>query len=369
MHNENGYFVIFQDPLRKLDTILSSKQVCEQGIFLKLNAYQSILYHHFHEVQDNSIQSYQRLCDELQGQGVPDLQEAIKELVLQPIQDPLHQILNPAYISYLQSVQILEVAEKLPENTLQEARHKLTDLVEGLCVFYNYAQPGSDITSIFLLQFNFILSLQVSQQYFLFPNSKIIQALLQDIQEKQPIDLSVLVTWAFLHNIGKITDPQDDGALSLSRFDEWRVYKIFSSLCAQLHKDEKQTHQLSILIRILIAQQDWVKKSPTSLLNTWFADSDIQSYLGINRFQDILWYNQDAYKDLLWWLNTINVIQTMTNPELDESAKLGYLLSGYEIIQVLRKAGERSEYQLNNLLNLITEQLSPDKKRTVQGGE
>ena len=48
-----------------------------------------------------------------------------------------------------------------------------------------------------------------------------------------------------------------------------------------------------------------VKKSKSiayQILSSILSDSDALNYLGVNRYQDVLWFNKEAFEDLMWWL-------------------------------------------------------------------
>ena len=44
-------------------------------------------------------------------------------------------------------------------------------------------------------------------------------------------------------------------------------------------------------------------------LTSILSDSDALSYLGVNRYQDVLWFNKEALEDLMWWLYIIAAIE------------------------------------------------------------
>ena len=48
---------------------------------------------------------------------------------------------------------------------------------------------------------------------------------------------------------------------------------------------------------------------PTISCTSLLSDSDALNYLGVNRYQDILWFNKEAFEDLMWWLFIIAAVE------------------------------------------------------------
>ena len=58
-------------------------------------------YIDFREVMDDEWGSYRRVNEYLAGRGVPSVQNALQELLLQPVLEPLRAIVNPGYMRFL----------------------------------------------------------------------------------------------------------------------------------------------------------------------------------------------------------------------------------------------------------------------------
>ncbi|MFQ5616124.1 MAG: alpha-amylase family glycosyl hydrolase, partial [Anaerolineales bacterium] len=78
--NEEGRFVIFRDHITGLEYIRSNREIHEKGLYVELGAYQYQVFLDFREVQGSEPGEYAALADYLHGRGVPDLEEARKEL-------------------------------------------------------------------------------------------------------------------------------------------------------------------------------------------------------------------------------------------------------------------------------------------------
>jgi hypothetical protein len=64
-----------------LDYLRSSEEIHRSGLFLELPAYKYHVFMDFRQVQDDEWGSYKQLSAYLNGRGVPDLEEARKEII------------------------------------------------------------------------------------------------------------------------------------------------------------------------------------------------------------------------------------------------------------------------------------------------
>ena len=74
--------------------------------------------------------------------------------------------------------------------------------------------------------------------------------------------------------------------------------------------------------------------------------------VGVNRYQDVLWFNKEAFEELIWWLYvtaSISIITTYSANE-PESSISKQILELYETVEHLLLAETESGYQVEKLL-------------------
>jgi hypothetical protein len=110
-------------------------------------------------------------------------------------------------------------------------------------------------------------------------------------------------------------------------------------------------------VKLLINHQDWVQKlaqtkkklAASVTLENWLKDSDLQRYIGINRYQGVLWFNKEAFEEWLWWIFAATVVQIIASTE-DGEQTANEILTAYAVIESLQKAAVKSQYQLELLI-------------------
>ena len=109
-------------------------------------------------------------------------------------------------------------------------------------------------------------------------------------------------------------------------------------------------------IKILIRHDKWYEIGPPKstrsfrILEGLLADMFVQGYLQVNRYQEILWFNQERYHDLLAWLAHSASINGIDQWGLMAEKTQDLVAGSYQVIRKLRKAEEKSDFQIEKLL-------------------
>ena len=98
---DSALLLAFRDELTGLEYLRYAGQVANQGLTLDLHAYQCHVFLDWRELRPTPAQPWDRLCDQLNGAGVPSLDDALVALELRPSHDALRQLLNPDVVRLL----------------------------------------------------------------------------------------------------------------------------------------------------------------------------------------------------------------------------------------------------------------------------
>ncbi len=95
------------------------------------------------------------------------------------------------------------------------------------------------------------------------------------------------------------------------------------------------------------------KPSLSATLESWLADEEIQRYLKINRYKDVLWFDKGRFESFVWWMAALAVFEAAAGPQANASLLVERLLLVYGMAEKLLKAEEVSEYQVEKLLKAL----------------
>ena len=68
----------------------------------------------------------------------------------------------------------------------------------------------------------------------------------------------------------------------------------------------------------------------------------------------MLWFNKEAFDQLLWSLFVLAVIDVGANPLRQSLEVIEKLLEQYAVVRDLQRAGQEAEYQVEKLLETVT---------------
>jgi glycosidase len=146
----SGAILAWRDSLSGLGYLRRAKDLAERGLTLQLHAYQCHVFMDWHELYATAEKPWDRLCDHLNGRGVPNLEDALVMLELQPVHQALRSLLDQDMVRRL-----ADVAEhrrttdrEAPtttalDRTVNRQRNELFNTVWTRCeAFLRVAQPA-----------------------------------------------------------------------------------------------------------------------------------------------------------------------------------------------------------------------------------
>ena len=149
--------------------------------------------------------------------------------------------------------------------------------------------------------------------------------------------------------------------LSLSWAEEWQLLKNFADTLTEMGFKEAEITGALKALRLLINQQDWYsdmgRKPVSEIARAWLSTPEIQTFIQVNRFEDILWYNSDAFKEFLWWMTTLAFVHCEMKSDCSHGESLETLLECYAIMQQLTQADKAARFKLEKLLDLLQEKI------------
>ncbi|HWR67293.1 MAG TPA: alpha-amylase family glycosyl hydrolase [Bellilinea sp.] len=350
-------FIRFRDSLTGLEYIRPASEIADQGLHLNLAAYEAHVFLDFREVVDDEQGMYRSICDYLNGRGVPNIDEALQELILAPIMTPFNQIINRGYLEFLLNSRLSPENQQLPLHLLDEAEQKMAALVDGIQAKTGASAHRTDVIQGLRRQLQLLLALPTPGKYLPISAKGAFSDALKFVQDgltNRTDRWVVLLTGLFIHDLGKLTGSPDYENQSLSWLEEWQFSRRISEVGHQMGIQPAETWKLPATLHTLIGKQRWYEKMGSlpvqQIMQTWLSDVEIQRFLGVNRYQDILWFSHEAFEDLVWWMVTVSVLQVSASPKYTLSHFLETILGSYEIALQLLAAEEESDFQVPKLI-------------------
>jgi glycosidase len=387
LSNHDSAYCIFRDHLSALEYLRRCRELHERGLYVQLRAYAAHVFLDFREVTDSPERPYAALADYLEGRGVPHMEAALQEVLLQPVHQPLRSLINAACFGRLmearrEGLQQRRLQEQLVPSDLSDGIDRLSRSVR------DFSGASAEAEALAAeLKAKLLACLDLPSLPTLLPEED--RALGGDIRKllrggagslralgSETFTWATLFGWLFVHPLGGIFGADQKALRSRSWIDEWLIGKLLLSAFEELGLNAEQQHGSLSLIKILTTHQRWfeeksagVKRSETGqqdqstrshapeqarVLQTLLSDTEVQQYLRINRYQEILWYHGESLDQLLSGLYLIAVVDALSGAPEDPARWGRTIRARKTVIDQIQKAKEASKYQVERLLAALS---------------
>ncbi len=134
---------------------------------------------------------------------------------------------------------------------------------------------------------------------------------------------------------------------------------MIASTLRDLGLDEQQVDEAISAIKLMTIHQNWRalrnhrKSQPRLLLESWLSDAETWRFLQVNKFQDVLWFNKEAFESLTQWMYLLLVVAQGHTIARKPARTSKEIVAAFEVMKTLLKAEKKSKYQVDKLLAAI----------------
>ncbi|RMF28693.1 MAG: alpha-amylase [Chloroflexi bacterium] len=365
LRKDERCFCIFRDHVTGLEYIRNNRELHEKGLYVELGAYKYHVFLDFREVEDNQWHQYARLAAHLNGRGVPSIEEALHELLLQPIHTPFRELVSADAFRWLMAARVVE-PEALEETTplLEEVEGKLRRLFQAVRERTGGEGDEAALAQAVRRKLAALLHLPILGR----EGDPLTEAVPPDRRERwraltrdlaappdgDPFVWGTLFGWLFVHALGEVVGPEGAAERSRSWMDEWLLDRIIIHALTGLSLDEGSARQAITLIRLLTVHRmprpEEGMPDLAAMLESWLQDEAVRRFLQVNRYRGILWFNKEAFERLCWWMLVVAVVTILADADRPAAEKVEAIFACYALVEGLRRAEEASGYQVEKLI-------------------
>ena len=347
-------FVIFRDVASNLQYIRSISDLSKTGLFLNLHAYQTHVFLDFNQIKDDDNHTYTRLHEALNGNGVPSIEKAKIDLLLQPVQFPLKQILNRGYADYLFSQKKITTQNFINPDLFIEAQQKVDKLLQGIFIMTGIDQSFEIVYSKVIKNLEFLLSINIIDQKFVSIKTSSLYSHINSIQKcflNNQEEWIIAISNIFISNV--LTSQEIDISQSQFWFKEWNFSSIIQNFASEYKFDREHQDRISELVYISAFFSHWnslkSKKHFSSQFNEILDQPEIQQFLLVNNYQEEVWFNKERFEMLSWWFFFINMMDIVSEPKSSINTMVEKLLKLNDNRLLLLEQMKKSKFKFNKL--------------------
>jgi hypothetical protein len=377
LHEEDRYFTLFREHRSGFWYIRSSKDLGERGFFASLNGYETQVFMEIHEnadAQDAKPGSWAghwaRLNHELNGRGVRDADEAILDIYLGELYAPFKdifankriEILSHFFMGYvpLNSAAGAEIEEKDDQekraNFIDSFREPVTAFAKAASKFLTDDGNGYAPFNAGEAVLAPVSAEEIWKGFAAFIERLILLAEAPEGRpfKERPWAVSLALGYGVLTLLRTLLGKKSSGALAAALADHWQLFRKLRECWEQLGINSSEIQRMGSLVRSVLVRT-CPEKVPLNLKNSDggilaaalildnYDTDDFRGALGINRFDDVTWFNKEAFEETVTWASIFL---------LSENSIPGETISA--VAANLRKAEKASGYRLDRLLGILT---------------
>ncbi|MCS7059780.1 MAG: alpha-amylase family glycosyl hydrolase [Anaerolineae bacterium] len=356
---EEGWFTLFRDLVTGLEYIRNNAALAEQGLYVELAAYKRHVFLDFRQAQDVNGR-YARIAAHLNGRGVPSVEAALRELELQPILDPFRTLLNSDVLYQL--IELRLSAEPARNTTLLDDVEQRVQHAYAAALAFARGEPATthpalDPAAIAGEMRRKLETLLIAQPEDEQSGEDALHAYLRAHLPPDTASWVAGLAWLFVSEIGRVMQGDHLAEAGRELLDEWRLSAVIAKAGHQIGLDDGAVTHALALVKTLMMHQCWFDSAGidtppdlTTFARALFSDADVCTYLGVNRYNNILWFNKESFERLVWWLLALADLNLDRLEPAEAHARREQLVAA---AHRLHEAERASGYQVEQLLEAL----------------
>ncbi|MEE9430369.1 MAG: alpha-amylase family glycosyl hydrolase [Melioribacteraceae bacterium] len=373
--NEENYFYIAKNIITDLEFIFKGKHIHSSGLRFSLNEYEYKVLIGFREIYDSSGET-NLFYKKLKGKGVHNFEKERDEFKLTAVHSAFENIFKEENILHLKNIDSTKSAKSTNnkktlneitkdfENFIDETKNHFSIKVAKKNIVKNFKD---DLTSIEKLlstvQSNFSKdrpkknieirdmitinsddnNLKISLIYL---TAKYVRELFTSKNKSNNDRLSILLLTTPIRNILGVNE--HDGTKYITLLNLLLDVNLFlTNTTIQNNKLIKLTTKKELIQFFVKDKKDLVK----SIFNNDFT----KSYIEVNTFEDITYYNKQRFEELVDWMMTLSVlnyilVEQKGNAIKSNSKIIHYINNLFILDSSLKNVSEKCGYKFDEML-------------------
>ena len=351
----DGLWVAFRDAVSDLEYLRSCGELRSNGFSFDLDGYRLHCFQEFRELAEDEDHPWSEFAVHLEGRGVRSIDDALGQWRMTEVLEPFRRLLSAEILKPLASdgdqedavAELLEVARTEVDKMLEAARSAMG------------SRAGTSTAQIDRRILTELETLTELAQHARSPEAsrggepswvvEFAQAL------GDPVAWATLVAWVVVRHLGEVGGSGDRLEMARERFSEWHLRSTLVDLVMALGRSEDDARRSAIAVDLMIEAVEWRSKVKGlegigPALANMAGDEKAQRYLRVNRHADVLWFQREAFEELLQWLILAWISDGMVE---DSEGAPANIVATAAVWEALVLAAQSSEFRVADFIEIL----------------
>jgi glycosidase len=315
-----------RDSLSGLEYLRRASDLDHHGLTLELHAYQCYVLLDWRELRSTAEKPWDRLCDELNGRGVPNLEDALLLMQLRPVHDALRALLDPSVIRPLAEIgeriatgpEKLKGLERERQEFFEKSWPRCLNFLREAHTFYRgrpERPPFEDFSNPAFFDQRFreraraVIRIPSRELLFAEPWPAAARRVLPSYSPKlMATELwGPALAWSMLELLAESVSREHTAHAALDLFDRLRLREPLGHAFQALGFEHQESWRVAARIKVaLLIEAGTFVGGETAVLpvasSALWQDADVRWLTGVHEAEGQSYFIKESYEELLWWL-------------------------------------------------------------------
>jgi hypothetical protein len=344
----------WRDSLTGLEYLRRGSALTHHGLTVELQAYQCHVFLNWRELHATAEKPWDRLCDQLNGRGVANLEEALLDLNLRPVHDALRSLLEPAMVRALSELggrapsgpEKIKQLEFQREDFQQNAWRRSREFMRTAQQFYrslpvqpefaDYKNPAY-FDQRFNQQTGVLMRLPALEHLFAEPWPAAARSVLPSYSPQRMATAlwGPVLAWNVLELLAESCSRKAPEHAALDLFDRLRLREPLGHAFQALGFPAEESWRVAARIKVALLVASGVLAAPGAAeaelpihATSFWLDPDVRWLTGAHEAEGKSYFIKESYEELLWWLQlpAMCTLAKTPQPERARAEAIGALV-------------------------------------------
>ncbi len=161
---------------------------------------------------------------------------------------------------------------------------------------------------------------------------------------------AVFAAWTVTEGLSALLHTGSPTGASWSLMNDLHLSQPMKDVFRGAGLDEGKADYAVRLVKLVTEWSDWHEEDQIQdILPRMLEEPEIQDFLLVNRYNDIVWFNKDRYEDMVWWLFAATAVRCTGR---NQGNLCGEIHTIFDLIHYWLQIEEESGYKFTKLLRL-----------------
>jgi glycosidase len=354
LSSDPSLYLACRDVFTGLEFLYSARDLAERGMNLELHAYQTHVFLDWRDLRSDTTQPWGDLCRTLGGRGIPSLDDALRDLQLEPVHRALLAVLDPATAEIVVScssappggpgdAQLLETWEAISQRAAGwfaeidryiSSRPGETMPIGPGSKRLDFTAAGRLLQARLRAAVNLFRADEAATRWPV--EARHVLPLGADDKENSA-SWSAVIAWCVMEAAGRVRDANNP-RVAAQLFDVLRLRGPLADAFSQCGMEGDERWRAAARIRASF-EHFFDSQAPYK----WIHDADVAWLMGANQHEGVSYLAAEQFERLLWWMSLRDLLEAASEAPQVQSRTADIIRDTEALIEIVKRRGYRIE--------------------------